>query len=983
MKGSLMTHTLASSLLTGGPIGHQSASRKAPSVRLGQWLLVLVLSLFLGAIPSLGQSNAVDGAIDGYVTDNSGGTIPEALVTIRNTDTNVSAKALSGKDGYYRFPLVTLGRYEITVVANGYAKYVASGVSVAVGATVTVSPKLAISGVQQEVVVTADASILTESNASVGGLIGEQEMHDLPEPSRNVYNLFLFTPGTKGVPSSTFGTPSYSFGGLLRSSWNVDGLDDTARRNTSPIRLVINTPETVRQVQVMANGYQSEYGFTVGGQTNLITRSGSNAFHGSGMYLKRPKALSAIPGLGKSKDNLSWYMYDFNASGPIVRDRLFFFANFEHNPYTLPVPVTITAANTTALGLPPEDLIAPPAGETYDTPSLRVDYTMNSRNSGFVRYAKFHNWQPYFNSGGLYTPSRSINYTDAMDGGELQLATTFSPTLLNELRYGINRREQMGVPAQAGTAADAYTNITSVANLGNNSTVVDNIETSNQIVDNLSWQHGRHFVKMGGTFSSINYFNQAQLSRTFTFGGLAKSGIYPAVSALNQYLYTLQGVTNPATGKPYTYTTLALDFGDSSISRNAKLAAGFIQDEYRITNTFTLYAGLRYEKVFLPKLEENAAYAPARKVRSSNHNFAPRLAFTWRPSADSKSIIRGAFGLYFDTPNMTFFTNAASQDGTRLQSYTIAGTAATAPVYPNLPTSVGSTFAAKPNLLIFDPNFRLMYAEHGNLQFERALSANITARVQYMYVASHFGSYLHDTNLGTPTSHLADGRPVYSTTTRPNSSYGAINMYSSGSDTNYHGLDAVVSARMSHGLLFTAYYSYSHSLGSADQTGVATSDPSNVSSDYGNLSSDLRHYFTFRGSYKTKFNVRALKWASGFTTSLITMLNSGYPLNPLAGADLNGDLVTNDRPLFMQRNSFRGPKFQQIDARVMRTFTIKDRYHIEGIIEAENLLNHLNANCTTSGCNSAITGTYTSANFGRVVTARAPRRLEIGGRFYF
>ena len=127
--------------------------------------------------------------------------------------------------------------------------------------------------------------------------------------------------------------------------------------------------------------------------------------------------------------------------------------------------MTITAANASALGLPSEDLIAPPAGETYDTPSLRVDYTMNSRNSGFVRYAKFHNWQPYFNSGGLYTPSRSINYTDAMDGGELQLATTVSPTLLNELRYGINRREQMGVPAQAGTVADAYTNITSVAYL--------------------------------------------------------------------------------------------------------------------------------------------------------------------------------------------------------------------------------------------------------------------------------------------------------------------------------------------------------------------------------------------------------------------------------------------------------------------------------------------------------------------------------------
>jgi len=153
--------------------------------------------------------------------------------------------------------------------------------------------------------------------------------------------------------------------------------------------------------------------------------------------------------------------------------------------------------------------------------------------------------------------------------------------------------------------------------------------------------------------------------------------------------------------------------------------------------------------------------------------------------------------------------------------------------------------------------------------------------------------------------------------------------------------------------------------------------------DYGNMSSDLRHYFSFRGSYQPHIAFRPLNWLNGFTASTIAMVNSGYPLNPLAGADLNGDLVSNDRPLFMQRNSFRGPGFQQVDARLSRTFTFAERYHVEGMIEAENLLNHLNANCTAAGCNSAINAVYSGASFGRITTARTPRRLQIGGRFYF
>jgi len=965
------------------PMALQVTRTSARTAGLGLSFVSFLFLVLTSFSVCFGQGNAADGAIDGYVVNQNGGQVDNAEIRIRNIDTNVASNTISKQDGYFRFALVPLGRYEVTVIANGYAKYVSSGITVSVGSQIRISPRLSLAGVSEQVVVTADASILTAGNSSVGGLIAEREMRMIPVTSRNVYNLFLFTPGVKGVPSTTFGTPTYSFGGLMRSSWNVDGLDDTARRNTSPIRLVINTPETVEQVQVLANGYQSEFGFTAGGQMNLVTRAGTNDLHASATYLNRPQFLSATPGLSTKKQNLNWYMFDFNVGGPLLRNRVFFFANYEHNPYTLPNAVTITAANAAALGLTATDTATQPFGETYDTPSARVDFTMSERNTGFVRYSKFHNWEPYVNAGGLNAAGRSINYTDSMNGGEAQLATTVSPQFLNELRYGVNRRDLRGVPAFAATSADAYTTISGVAGIGNNSSGNDSIETSNQVVDNMSWQHGRHFIKFGGAFSLTQYYSLNMRARTFSFSGIAKSGNNPAVSALNQYLNTIKRITNPATGKPYTYTTLSVDFGDPSISRNTKLLSGFVQDEYRASSRLTFYAGLRYEKIFLPRLAENPTYVPAQKVRASNFNVAPRLAFSWMPRAEGKTVVRGAFGIFFDTPNVSLFTNAASQDGNTLQSYTIPGAASTAPVYPNLPASVDSSFAGVRSILFFDPNFRMMYAEHANLQVERELATNLSIKLQYMFVASHFGTYLHDTNLGSPVNYLADGRPVYSSLNRPNKSFGALNMYSSGGNTNYNGVDVVLMKRFSHGLLFNAYYSYSHALGDADQTGVAVSDVSDRARDYGNMSSDLRHYFSFRGSYQPHIAFRPLNWLNGFTASTIAMVNSGYPLNPLAGADLNGDLVSNDRPLFMQRNSFRGPGFQQVDARLSRTFTFAERYHVEGMIEAENLLNHLNANCTAAGCNSAINAVYSGASFGRITTARTPRRLQIGGRFYF
>ena len=950
-------------------------------VRSFGWLIFL-MSTMLAPSQVMAQSNAIDGAVDGYVTDSTGGRLPNCTVDLRNEDTNVHTVRRSDKDGYFRFPLVPVGTYAITVKATGYADYIHNGITVEVGSEISLTPKLSIGSEAASVVVNADASMIADTSPAISAVISEAEIHNLPVVSRNIYNLFLFTPGVKGIPSSNFATPGYSIGGILRSSWNVDGLDDTSRVTTSPLRLVINTQGSIRQVQVLANGYNAEFGETTGGQLNLVTRSGENAFHGSAIYLYRPQALAAIPSLGKTKTDLQWYMYGLNLGGPVLRNRLFFFANFEHNPYVQPGVATITAATIAALKLSADQVRILPTAQNYNSPSIRVDFKINNKNSGFLRYSRFTNYSPYASNGGYFVDSRATVSTDNQDGGEAQLATVLSPGLLNEMRFGVNRRETWGGPMFPASPDDVLVTVAGYAYLGNSPSTSRTMELSNQINDNISWQHGKHFVKAGGNYESTHYFTRTALNRTFTFSGLpAVKGGRAAVSALDQYLDTVAGDIDPSTNKPYTYTTLALTLGDPSIQRNMGFVAGFIQDEYRVTRRLIATAGLRYDKQFLPPTAPDSTYIPARApMHTRDLSFAPRLSLAYSPN--ERTMVRGSFGLFFDVTNLAFFTTEAAEDGNQFHSYTIAGTAPTAPVYPTIPDSAGVQFIAKPNLELFDPNFRSMYAIQSNLQVEQSLTPNLMIKFQYMFFGTRFGPLSYDSNLTLKGASLADGRPIYTTNPRPNPNYGQILTLSSTGNSSYNGLDVTLDKRMSKGLLFGVTYSWSHALGDSDQNGYVVSDPSDFRRDYGNLSTDVQSYFVGRVLYTANTSGPWLRWANGIGLSTTTMATSGRPLNPTT-TDLNGDLVANDRPLFMERNSFRGPIYFRVDARVSKTFRIEKRYAFEVMAEADNLLNHTNPACSVTGCNSAVNGVYNSAAFGRLTAAAQSRVAQVGGRFTF
>lgn len=931
---------------------------------------------------AMAQSNASDAAVEGYVFDPSGAAVAAAKVSLQDPSTKLRVETTSDGEGHFQFPIVRVGEYTMQVSAPGFSDYVHTGLSLRVGERARVDADLQVGATGQTVEVSGSASIDDMGVATVGSVLERDEVESLPVVSRNVYNYHLLAPGVRGIPSFNFATTQLIFGANERANWTLDGLDNTRRGQNPQLHMMIVSPDAVEQMQVLSNGASAEFGRAAGGQVNVVLRSGSNEFHGSGAFYYRPDDIQARPSLAATAPPRSWRSESFTLGGPLVKDKLFFFLSAELNPYTLPKAITISATNAAALGLPPSQTGNSPYGEDYHTLLGKIDYKLNSRNFGYVRYNRFTNHQPD-NASGLIIPSRGNNYDELQNAGGVQLASVLTPNLVNELRGGVIERFTQNAPIGPPDPNGAFINITGVANIGYDPLAKTNTtEQSGQLTDNITLTRGRNTWKAGVDYQHTSLNILTAQNRAFTFGGLAAAGLRPAVSALNQYLYTLQGLIDPSTGKPYTYTLFQVDGGDPRIALGFNFVNWFLQDEIRISPSLSLNAGVRYEVLLIPTLDANAPYALSRKVDNDLNNFAPRLAVTWSPGS-KRTVLRAGFGMYYDVPGLNIFTSAAQVNGDRFLSYQIAGTAANAPVFPTIPSITGASYLVAPNITAFNPHFQDAYQIQSNFQIDRQLSPGLQLTAGYEYAGFRHAMYPVNTNLGAAVSFLADGRPVFGGP-RPNPQFNQINTYEYDGNSNFSGLSVNLTKRLSSGLEFSAAWLYSHSLADTLGEGAAPEDPTNIHRDYGNADTDMRHSFNFQSLYRFSSRQAAWRWVNGFELSSLLNFNSGMPVNVVSGIDLDKDGVLNDRPLFAGRNSVTGPSFLVINGRISRTFAIRENLRLSAEFEAENLLNHTNPNCSTStGCSAAVVNTATASDFGRLINAATARNVQFGVRFTF
>jgi hypothetical protein len=325
-------------------------------------LAILAAISAFGVLQASAQSQALNGQIEGVVTDSNGAAVTSANVTALNLQTGTSRTATTDAGGVYRFPLLPLGTFRVTVEAPNFKRHVREGITLTAGQTATVDVALEVGGMETTVTITSDAPIADPGKIDVGRVMNNREVQDLPLVSRNPYNFSLLQANVVGRPNTEFGVPRVSANGYARrTNFQLDGNVNT-QANQAGLRLVPISETFVSEVQLVTNGFAAEFGNTPGLIMNNVTPSGTNAFHGSGSYRFRRTNFSSRPfNTSPTAIKAPTTVDDFTGAvgGPIIKDRWQFYSGYEYvNRDFSGRPaqtVTITDANKTALvaaGLP-------------------------------------------------------------------------------------------------------------------------------------------------------------------------------------------------------------------------------------------------------------------------------------------------------------------------------------------------------------------------------------------------------------------------------------------------------------------------------------------------------------------------------------------------------------------------------------------------------------------------------------------------------
>ncbi len=956
--------------------GNCGIAERGTNVRLRFQQTILLLSFTISTC--FAQSQAINGSIRGRVVDQANAPVAKAAVKIDSTQTGLSRTEYTGEDGYYLFPNLPLGAYTVTVQKDGFESQRFTGVILDAGVDATINAQLKVGSVATSVEVSGGAPIVDPSRVSTGRTITLEETDNLPLTSRNPYNFILFQPGVSGHPNPELGIPRLlNTNGLPdRVSYQLDGAVDT-ETDRYGLRLFAIADSYVSEVQVVSNSFSPEFGKIAGNIFNVITASGTNAFHGNVTYIGRPLDLVARPILA-TPTTLLPVANDFaaRAGGALIKNKLFYFGSYEHVKRSVPAPITITAANAAAIGIPSNLLTNPPAIEHAGWVDARIDWVINSKHQFFVRYNYFRNEYPFnSNVGGLNALSVAADFHDRAHVLGAQLLSTFSPTILNELRFGWPYRNEQHVPDPL-TGKGPEITISGIANFGGSNSVYDRFqEKVPNLNDNFTVIHGAHTFKTGFGFQQ-NLDNQlADVYTQYTF---------PSITA---YLAAANG------SNPYSYTTFNASVGQPGAWYHSFFWDWFAQDSWQVTPKLLVIGGVRYDKFSGPSGDPNYQIPFSQHFHTPSGDFAPRLGIAY--SIDSKTVLRVNSGIFYEAPPTTLWYNALYNDGGS-SSYIAAISATTpgAPAFPN--TTVNGTLPRSASTLYtITPNFKDGYVINSSIQITRQLTRNDALTVGYANGGGRNLEYLRNMNLINPVRYLADGRPVYgpaSAATCANPAYNNIALQDIGGNSSYNALIVNYRRQLAQGLLINASYTWSHSIddvpeaNSYDQGTFFITDTINRRFDRGNSAINRPNSFTSSTVWSpiAKFDNRIVNYlANNNQLTLLSNLSSGDEQTITSNANLNGDSLATSRPLYVPRNTVRTPNVYQFDLRYTRTFLkIREKYQPKFFIEANNIFNHPNITTinTTATVNSSTGAIVTNPTFAPVSTLLEGRIVQLGVR---
>ena len=930
-------------------------------------ILATILLALLIAFPANSTAQVVGGTISGTISDSTGAAIPNAAVLVHNDETGNERHLQTGPDGRYAAPSIPVGSYTITADATGFSQQRRTAITLSVGQSQLVNLALPLTGVAETVTVNDDPPVVNLSTQQTAGLIDAHQIKELPLNGRSYDQLITLNPATVNYTaqrSGSIGTSNSSVGNMFavsgrRPQDNLFLLNGVEYTGASLINV---TPggtsgqllgvEAVREFNVITDTYSASYGKRQGAQVSIVTAGGTNTLHGSAYEFLRNSFFDARNYFDPARIP-EFQRNNFGASlgGPIRKDKLFLFANYEGYRQNLGIsdvtfvpdsnarngllpnattgalaPVTLGSGVAGLLNLWPvqngPELLSPsglPTGiaEAFSSPTQRI-----REDFGTTRFDA--NLTPNDLLFAVYTIDDSIAHTPTQDPYSLveenlreQVASVqeqhvFSPRLLNTARVGFSRASfyflgsipsdiqaitptfLVGKPTGAvviagSTASNGASTITTAGvNVGSNNGTTRNLFTFD---DHIYYSRGRQQIEAGGWLQLLESNDNLAQDQD----GQA------SFASLTTFL---QG-----TIKTFTYVPATTELGWRST-----FVDGYVEDTVKILPNLELRAGLRTESTdgwnashgrapsygFTPGGTGQSAVinsTPTAGSSSLTTNRAkflpePRLGLSYDPLSTGKTVLRASFGLHhalLDTLDYRLDQSAPFNT-----IYSTSGSVA---------NPISGASSVSPSTV--QPDIATPSVFAWTLRVEQQIAPKTSLTIGY--VGSHGTHQILSEDLNEPASVVEpNGTIYYATTTKPNPALANTTSWVSQGSSSYNALEVDLHRSLANGLTFRANYTYARNLddGSAWNTSVSAntpafvSYPNNPALDWGPAATDIRNLVSINASYDLPFGKNHLFLAnaspilnntvSGWTLSAIATLESGFPFSPQLGYNPTG-----------------------------------------------------------------------------------------------
>lgn len=1017
-------------------------------------LIVGVLSL---ALSPVAVAQVTGGTISGTIRNQAQEPLVGVKITALNTATNQTRVTATDEDGVYRLPALAVGRYEITMEADTYQKRVQQ-VTLRVNEEARVDVEMVAVGSSEEATIVATSAPLTESSSSVLGIvIDNKQIMQLPINGRNFLQLGALVANVNSTPTLRSGAEGGARNGPFavagqrdRSlSFLVDGVDNTNSLHDSlSARFSV---DSIQEFKMITSLGSAEYGYHSGGTINIITRSGSNDLHFSLFEFFRNDKLNAANHFeklaGREAANFSNNQFGGVIGAPIVKDKLFFLANYEGqrlragtpqfasvptlaeragrftNPFTgqpVQLPVHPVSAEILRRYIP-EPNVESEFGNFFSAATQRsrshfalfkMDYLLSGDDLINVRYHVYDSHtlypinpehtgfgsMPVIPGFGLVEDTRTQNIA-------VSYTHNFSAQTINDLRFGFNNyfldqlHENTDRPADVGFVGVEnvrglpFTIISGISSFGNLAYPVISEFGNYHISNSLAFTKGRHALKVGGEARVLRQYESAfssDMSLLF-FAGFA-TGISPLADFVSGSTFGAT-VYNRPYASPLNHTVWGF----------------FLQDDYQVNRRLVLNLGLRYELATVLKSPTaeltnysftRGLFTPGRDTdtelyKGDHNNFAPRFGFAYSLTGDGRTVLRGGYGIFYDTIVHTIGVDMNQNDPTRpFNSRNLT------PFAPgNLARLLDRT-----NLLplsglsnAYDENLRTPYAQHFNLTLQREVGKNMVVSLGYVGSKGTKIVLTRDINQAFFIPGVdANGQPrstFFNTDARRPSQLfkltptpvGSIRQFETGASSTYHAFQTTVNKRLSRGLSVLGAYTWSKSLDNAsDPFGYAgdTGLPQNshdLNAERGRSAFDLAHQMTVGATYELPF--LGNRWLEGWQVHSIVTMKTGQPFTPVLGMDtsLTGTFAARpnydpqafqvkDGQVFINRNLpldpvsrlplsvipqtgqfgnlgrnvFTGPGYKNVDLSVVKQTRVNERLALQTRVEVFNIFNTTN-----------------------------------------